>query len=312
MAFSADTLRDIIEAQWSLTGEISKNATDNMKEPVQFFAYPQITGNEVTKAVTVQKIQSEGNENLVEHPTFNEVQDIYEITIYYRTIDVQFLSRDESFSNLEDMGDEVVRILKTQFNPATGIGVYFQAGRSWTREDEYNTAQPDLRRRLRFVLTTIESENDEVFTGVNGLLIYDRTQGTGSQPGANYIYTEVNDVTSAGGYNIISKLTRDSPLGIAKRATGLYKGTFTFETMVKESDIEDSTTNFIENLGEILSNGELPEVFLIKETQNKDGNTFRQTTRMQIINTECLYEREDLARFKLTGEVIAPPVMTVT
>jgi len=32
MAFSADTLRDIIEAQWNLTGEISKNTSDNMKE----------------------------------------------------------------------------------------------------------------------------------------------------------------------------------------------------------------------------------------------------------------------------------------
>ncbi len=311
MAFSADTLRDIIEAQWSLTGEISKTTSDNMKEPVQFFAYPQIPGNEVTKAVTVQKIQSEGNENNIEHPTFTEVQDIYEITLFYRTIDVQVFSRDESYSNLEDMGDEVVRILRTQYNPSSGIGVYYQAQRAWTREDDYDTAQPDLRRRLRFVLITIESENDEVFTGVNGLLIYDRNQGTGVQPGANYIYTEVNDVTSAGGYNIIRKLTRDSPLGIAKRATGLYQGTFTFETMVKDSDIEGSTTNFIENIGEILANGELPEVFLIKQTKNKQGDTFNHTTRMQIINTECLYEREDLARFKITGEVIAPPVMDV-
>lgn len=311
MAFSADDLRDIIEAQWSLTGEISKTTSDNMKEPVQFFAYPQIPGNEVTKAVTVQKIQSEGNENNIEHPTFTEVQDIYEITIFYRTIDVQVFSRDESYSNLEDMGDEVVRILRTEYNPSSGIGVYYQAQRAWTREDDYDTAQPDLRRRLRFVLITIESENDEVFTGVNGLLIYDRNQGTGVQPGANYIYTEVNDVTSAGGYNIIRKLTRDSPLGIAKRATGLYQGTFTFETMVKESDIEDSTTNFIENLGEILPNGELPEVFLIKQTKNKQGDTFNHTSRMQIVNTECLYEREDLARFKITGEVIAPPVMDV-
>lgn len=311
MAFSADDLRDIIEAQWSLTGELSKTGADNMKEVVQFFAYPQIMGNEVTKAVTVQKIQSEGNENLVEHPTFNEVQDIYEITLYYRTIDVQPISRDESFTNLEDMGDEVVRILKTQYNPSTGVGVYYSAGRSWQREDDYATAQPDLVRRLRFVLTTIESENDEVFTGVNGLLIYDRSQGTGNQPGSNYTYTEVNEVSTSGGYNLITKLTRDSPLGEAKRATGLYKGTLEFETMVKESDIEGGTTNFIENIDQLLSNGELPEVFLIKETQNKDGNTFRHTTRIQVINKQCLYQRKDLARFKLTGEVIAPPVMVV-
>ena len=312
MAFSADDLRDIIEAQWALTGEISKNTSDNMKEPVQFFAYPQIPGNEVTKAVTVQKIQSEGNENNIEHPTFTEVQDIYEVTIFYRTIDVQVFSRDESYSNLEDMGDEVVRILRTQYNPSNGTGVYFQTQRAWTREDDYDTAQPDLRRRLRFVLTTIESEDDTVFTGVNGLLIYDQSQGTGNQPGSDYTYTEANDVISRAGYNLVKKLTRDGPPGIAKRATGIYSGTFEFETMVKEADIEGSTTNFIENIDAILSNGELPEVFLIKESRNKQGDRFRQTTRMQIIEKYCLYEREDLARFKLIGEVIAPPVLSVT
>ena len=310
MTFSADTLKDTIESAWSLTGLLSKTGADNMKEVVQFFAYPQIPGNEVTKAVTVQKIQSETNENVIEHPTFNEVQDIYEITVYYRTLDVQLISRDESYSNLEDMGDEVVRILKTQFNPATGIGVYFQASRNWTREDEFDTAQPDLRRRLRFILTTIESEDDSVFTGVNGLLIYDRSQGTGNQPVSNYTYTEVNDVKSDGGFNLIKRLTRGGN-SIANRATGLYNGSFEFETMVKEADIEGSTTNFIEEIDRLLPNGELPEVFLIKETQNRQGNTFRHTTRMQIVDKACLYEREDLARFRLRGEVIAPPVMVV-
>jgi len=137
MVFSADTLRDIIETNWSLTGLLSKTGADNMKEVVQFFAYPQIPGNEVTKAVTVQKIQSETNENVTEHPTFNEVQDIYELTLYYRTIDVQPVSRDESYSNLEDMGDETIRILKTQFNPATGIGVFFPSLKELDKRGRY-------------------------------------------------------------------------------------------------------------------------------------------------------------------------------
>lgn len=310
MVFAADTLRDLIEANWSLTAELSKTPADNMKEIVQFFAWPQIMGNEITKAVTVQKMQSAENENVTEHPTYNEVIDVYEITLYYRTYDVQLISRDKAFSDLEDMGDEVIRILKLFFNPSSGTGVFFSARRSWVREDEYNTAQPDLRRRLYFTLTTIESENDEVFSGVNGLLVYDRSQGTGIQPVSDYIYTEVNEVTSNGGFNLIKRLTRDNP-GIAKRATGLYDGTFTFETQAKESDIEGATTNFIENIGLLLSNGEVAEVFLIKKSINKNGNTLEHTTRMQIKNIECLYQREDLAKFKLTGEVIQPPTLNV-
>jgi len=311
MVFAADTLRDILFANWNLTGDLAKVESDNMKEIVQFFAYPQIAGNEVSKAITVQKINAETDENVITHPTFTEIQDIYEVTIYYRTTDVQIFSRDEAFSNIESMATEILRILDTVYDPSSGIGIYYQVQRNWTREDDYNTAQPDMRRRLRFMLTTIESENDEVFTGVNSLLVYDRSQGTGIQPGADYIYTEINDVKSAGGFNLIKRLTRQNP-GIAKRATGLYTGTYDFETMAKESDITGSTTNLIDELGTLLNNGEVAEVFLIKKTTNKDGRTMNHTTRMQIIDTQCLFTREDLAKFKLRGEVIAPPVFTVT
>ena len=312
MVFAADTLKDILFTNWSLGGTLSKTELDNMKEIVQFFAWPQIRGNEVSKAVTVQKMNAETNEKVVEHPTFNEVSDVYEITVFYRTTDVQLISREEAFSDVESMTDEVVRILKTVYNPATGIGIYFSAGRNWIREDDYNTDQPDLRRRLIFTLTTIQSEDDEVFTGVNGLLVYDRSQtNADNPPGSDYIYTEVNEVESNGGFRLIPRLTRENP-GIAKRASGMFQGRFVFDTMAKASDLTGSTNNLINQIDLLQSSGELAEVYLIKRTFNQAGQTMNHTTRMQIINKVCQYTREDLARFRLTGEVIEPPTITVT
>ena len=53
MAFAANDLKIILFNNWNLAGELSKNPSDNMKEPIAFFSRPQIEGNELTKAVEV-------------------------------------------------------------------------------------------------------------------------------------------------------------------------------------------------------------------------------------------------------------------
>ena len=312
MVFSADTLRDFIENAWSLTGRLSKTATDNQKEIVIFYAYPQIVGNETSKAVTVQKINALENELVVQHPNFNEVSDIFEIELRYRTTDVQKVSRDESFSDLEDMGDEVVRILKLQFSPGNNTGIYFRVRREWQRLDDYlTTTQPDLRRRLRFTLTTLTSDSPEVYTGFGGVLVYDKDQGTGNQPSQDYEYTEVDNVRQKGGTKVAKLLTR-ARRNIPQRFSTQYTGEYTFETKAKQSDINSGSTNFLNQLGAMLSNNEHPEVFLIQSVNNGSGNTLNQSTRMVITDFEQLYDVEELVAFKLTGDVFQPPVFTKT
>jgi len=66
--FGADTLRDSIESAWALTGRLLKvgSETDAMKEPVFFFAHPQIpAAGEWTKAVEVRKINTDEQENII-------------------------------------------------------------------------------------------------------------------------------------------------------------------------------------------------------------------------------------------------------
>ncbi len=310
MVFSADTLRDVIESNWALGGRLSKTALDNMKEIVYFYAFPQIIGNETTKAVTVQKINALENERVVAHPTYNQVSDVFEIEVRYRTFDVQQISRDLAFSDLEDMTDEVVRILETLYQPSSDTGAYFQVSREWTRLDDYSTQQPDLRRRMRFTLTTLTTDSPEVYRGFGGVLVYDRSQGTGSQPGADYEYAEVFNVKNNGGYQIVKELSR-SRFGIPHRFTGQYEGTFSFETRAKQSDIANGgTTNFLDNIGDLLANDELAEVFLVQTVNNENGVALNQTTKILVTDFQQLYAVEELVSFLITGDVFEPPVFT--
>jgi len=172
MVSAATTLRDIISTQWNLTGELSKVTTGAgptlMDEVVQFFDRIQVIGNEVTKAVIIQKINAEENETIIRHPNFNEIVDIYEITVRYRVIDVEADNYSDSLDNVEQMGTEVVRILQLTYNPATTTNIYFRTTNNWTNEDVDSGNQRDLQRKLRFTLTTITSEDEEVYSGFGG------------------------------------------------------------------------------------------------------------------------------------------------
>ena len=63
MTAAATTLRDIISTEWALTGELNKVSEGDgptlMDEVVQFFDRLQVIGNEVTKAIVVEKINAE-------------------------------------------------------------------------------------------------------------------------------------------------------------------------------------------------------------------------------------------------------------
>jgi len=120
----AQTIKEQLLNDWSLTGELSKSVTGEMDEVVHFLDRDQVPGNKVAKAVTVEKINRIGNENIVEHPKFLEQSDTFEITCFLQVPD----SSPENFSVwvdlMQQMTDEVTRILKKKllaFNSHRGI-----------------------------------------------------------------------------------------------------------------------------------------------------------------------------------------------
>ena len=198
MVSQATTIRNLLEAEWDLPGLLSKDPSDTMKEIVYFFDRQQVEGNEQTKAVVVRKINAEGKENQVEYPNFIEIQDVYEITLYYRIADVQAESYSEGLENVELMGTEVLNILETVFSPSMDNGTFWQVNRTWHKHDHLDQAQPELRRTLTMRLSKITSFDGSLFTGYSGLLHFGTTSG--------HLYVNIQNIVTGGvGYSQIEE-----------------------------------------------------------------------------------------------------------
>ena len=75
---SAEILRDTLESNWSLSDPLEKVPVTPVSgtQYVYFFDRKQIVKNEKAKALVVEKIVHEGDENRIVHPTFTEQADI--------------------------------------------------------------------------------------------------------------------------------------------------------------------------------------------------------------------------------------------
>ena len=125
MVSQPTTIRNSLRTNWGLTGRLTKTPTATVTEIVKFYDREQVLGNEWPKAVVVRKINKEADENVTEHPHFTEVRDVYEITCYYRVQDVQEITFSDAIEDIEDMGSEVLRILRLTFSPSAGTGIFF-------------------------------------------------------------------------------------------------------------------------------------------------------------------------------------------
>lgn len=310
MTFAADDLRNTIEANWSLTGELSKTASDNMKETVKFFSRPQIMGNDVSKAIEVVKTNSLENQNVIEHPNFSEKTDIFRIKVRFRLLDVQELTYNDALTNVEDMQDEVIRIVTTVYSPFNGSGTFSTVSRMWTILDNYNTAQPDLIREMEFRLTEIVSEDPAVFRGFGGVMVFDTSASVGDQkPASDYEYEAVYNLRHEEGYGVIPVLTNDDTRGLAvpTLVRGMFSGRMQFETYMKRQDFDGSTIDKLDNIYKTQSSsGELPEVVLLHAHTNDEPTTLTVTTRIKVTKLVRWEDDEGLVRVRVEGSVVEP------
>ena len=193
----AQTIKELLSDNWALTGELSKTSVSGvMNEAVNFFDRGQIPGNKKAKAVTVQKINELGNENIVEHPKFFEQSDTFEVTCLLQIPD----GADDVFQTwvdfMQQMTSEVTKILKTKFAPSSDTGEFFRTTINWKKDDTFFPDDPMLVRTLRFTLTKLLSNDTEVFLGFGGVLAFDTSASSGdSLPSSDYIFAQVTDIT---------------------------------------------------------------------------------------------------------------------
>jgi len=323
MVAAATALRDIISTGWALTGELNKVSEGSgvtlMDEVVQFFDRLQVVGNEVTKAVIVQKINAEENETVIRHPNFNEVVDIYEITVRYRVVDVNATNYSDSLDFVEQMGTEVVRILRTVYNPSSTLNIYFRTMNNWTNEDVDVGNQRDLQRKLTFTLTTITSDDDEVYSGFGGVLVFDTSDSQGdNKPVADYTFVSVKTVDVDEGFSQIPTLTKDKSqgVGVPLLMRGQFSGAFSALMYAQKTNIIGSTVEKLQNIYRLQLNtpirAQVAEVVLLRSNTNTETSTSTLTRKsfMKINRIKENEPDEDLVSYTVIGTLSRPTIFT--
>lgn len=315
--YAADTLRDTIESAWSLTGRLSKTAAADMKNVVKFFAREQIAGNEYVKAVEVKKINSLEKQIEFETPNFAEVQDRFEITCRYRLKGANEVKFNEAEADIEDMAEEMRRIVKTVYSPSQGNGSYHKSSWIWENKDTPNSSKPELVRMAVITLIKVKSQSDEVFVGLTGVLLLDVSATTAdSKPGSDYIYTEAEGVEIHQGYETIPELIQgsDNPAFY----TGGFLGEFSCTIYAKKSDVNSSTIEALDNIYRLQSSisgniGEHASVTFLYSTDNTEGTpvTLDESIPLIITNISRISPIQHLVRYEITARITSPTTYTV-
>ena len=307
----AQTITELLFTNWSLTGELSKTIVGDMTEVVHFFDREQIPGTKFAKAVTVEKINALGNELIVEHPTFFEQSDIFEVTCLLQVPDGNIDTFSVWIDLMQQMTGEVIRILKTQYSPSTNTGEFFRTNTNWTRDDTYFPDDAMLVRTLRFTLTRIVSQSDEVFLGYGGILAFDTSESIGDNlPASDYVYTEVNRVQIVQGWRNLPYITTDSPetTAIPIYFRGAFSGQFSCQMYMKKSDFLPQTLNSLAEIFRPQANGELGTAAFLHSNENTETPpiTLTESLCVNITSVEKISENEDLVHFNLRGNLTKP------
>lgn len=316
MTSQATVIRNLIETNWSLSGSLSKTQTASMKEVVRFFDRPQVLGNEWPKAVEVVKINDELEENVTIHPNYNEVEDVYGITLRYRVTDVNPNTFSTALDNIEQMATEVLGILDTEFSPATSTSGFFIMGKTWRKEDHVDQAQPELKRILVVRLSQITAQDDTVFRGNNAVAIFDTSDSKGdNKPGSDYSYTELRELSIVEGYDTNPHLTKDTTRGrgIPHLVRGYFHGVWSALIFAKKDDIDGTTLDKLELIYKTqtsapLSN-QLAEIVMlhnVNNTVNPTPDTFQTKSFMRITRMDKLTTDASLVAYRIVGVLTQP------
>ena len=316
MAFAADTLRDSLESGWApANARIPATASAGIEQIVHFLAHPQIQGaHEWPIAIEVAKIMDPSvpdNENQIVSPLFTQVTHRFSITCRYRVRNINEDLFDQAQEDIEDMCVEVVRILRTVYNPQSGSATFFTARYNWSNQDVLGGTKPELVRTLDLELSEIQSQSDEVFRGNNGVLTFDVSESDNmdSAPGGDYVYTEAENVQIREGTAVTEALTKDTANGIRVPilGAGRFRGTFNANIYAKRSDI-GATDEKLDKIYLLQANGQHVEAAFLHATGNTESTpvTLTQTSYVKVTSMMKIASATDLISFNVEGRLIKP------
>lgn len=318
MVFEADTLLQIFKLNWSLTEQKvvleGTAAAAGKIRPIRIFAHEQIQDKIATKSIEIIKQTPLISRDLNEF--FTTETDEFLIRGYYKLQGTSKDAWDISESDVEDIEEEISRIIGITFNPQAGINVFFTISYNWTNKDSINVKQdPIIVRELRIRLTRIISGEPNVFDSFKRGVIFDLSASSNmdNPPGGDVNYTEVFNVALNEGFREKEVQVTDHPdgPGIPLFYSGGFGGIITFDSYFRSNDVGADTAD-LNQIHLRQSNGEKAEVALVRTYTNQNSQTITLTTIVRVIEIKITEPLSNLLQWQMLGKIIKPTTMIIT
>ncbi len=317
LVYEADTLRDILFAGWALTGRLSKSGTAKIKQPIHFFAHQQNLDKPETRGVEVVKETSLVTK--IENEFYTREEDRFTITVRFKLISTRKEDWDQSEADVEDIETEIERLLKTTFDPQTGVGVFWKSDFVWRNEDDINQNKDRqvILRTLSFSLVRLISRDTSVFDSFQRGALFDLSASSNlnAPPGADYNYTEVYAIEEFEGFHSKEVQVQAHPdgKGVPLIYAGGFGGTLIMRSYMKAADL-GSTVDKINQIYKRQSNGEYAEVAILSTYTNNASQTLTKTRIVNIIeiqDPQPSTEGNGLLVWNMIAKIIKPSVWSV-
>jgi len=315
LTYEAETLKNILFTNWSLTGRLAKTGTPNTKRPVFFFSREQIDDKIESKSLEVIKETPLTTQKNTEFYT-NET-DVFLLRWTYKLQGTTAADWDVSESDTELAETEINEILKTVYDPQNGVGVFFTSDLVWSDNDKINEgeADPYIVRELRLTLTRIISRNPKVFNTFDRgvFFIVSESSNMDNPPGADFDYTEVYDITGTQGHRVVELDVTENPDGVGIPL--FYAGRFTGLIMMKSYFSADDIGNDASKINQIYrrqQNGELITAAIVQTYSNNNSQIYTETTLCLITEIRKPSPMSALKTWEITGRIIKPTIEVIT
>jgi len=315
LTYEAETLKNILFTNWSLTDRLAKDGTPNTQRPVFFFSREQIKDKIESKSLEVIKstpLTTQKNTKFYTNET-----DEFLLRWTYKLQGTTRADWDVSESDTELAEIEINTILKTVFDPQNGVGVFFTSDLAWSDNDQINQteADPYIVRELRLTLTRIISRNPGVFNTFDRGVIFDVSESSNmnNAPGADFDYAEVFDITATQGHRVRELDVTENPDGVGIPI--FYAGRFSGLIMMKSYFSADDIGNDASKINQIYrrqQNGELITAAIVQTYSNNDSQIYTETTLCLITEIRKPSLTSTLKTWEITAKIIKPTTESIS
>ncbi len=318
MVYEAKTLADAIRTGWTLTGErlaaADTSAADGLQRPIQIFPHAQLPTQQYTNAIEVIKRTPPAKTDF-NTEYFTREEEVFEIRIIHNRESSKLDVWDQHESDLEDIENEINRIIKTIYNPLGGVGVYFTSNFNWNDKDDQalRSDKPFLHRILNLNLSRIIPRKTTTFITYKRGVLLDVSESEGSGlPGSDYTYTEVFNVNAKSGFRDHEIFVTDDARGkgIPWHYSGGFNGSFVAQSYMKSTDL-GTDGHKVNTIWQKLANGEQPEVTFLRTFNNADGDVLTISQLLILLEFQEIDPPHDILQWNLIGKIIKPGTYTV-